>query len=53
MFAKLKGLFNAKPRPVQVAAQAVIPEVSCIPADKNGFNIPILDVRPVTQTPRR
>ncbi|HLH53338.1 MAG TPA: ankyrin repeat domain-containing protein [Verrucomicrobiae bacterium] len=50
MFGKLKSLFGTKPPRVETAIQAAIPEVSWIPADKNAFNVRILDVRPVTQT---
>src|SRR5690242_21782176 len=49
MFGKLKAIFGGKPPQSQVRKQAQVPEVAWVPAEKNRWNIPVLDVRPVTQ----
>jgi Ankyrin repeats (3 copies)/Ankyrin repeats (many copies) len=47
MFDKLKSMMGAKP-PDQ--SKSELPEIPWVPAESNRWKIPILDVRPVTQT---
>jgi len=47
MFGKLKSLISGKP-PEQKKTD--LPEIDWIPAEKNQWKVPVLDVRPVTQT---
>jgi hypothetical protein len=46
---KTKGDISRKPPP-QAKRQPEVLQVAWVPAEKNGLNIPILDVRPVSQT---
>jgi hypothetical protein len=45
VFERLKRLFQGEP----ANGAATIPEIPWIPADRNPWHVPVLDVRPVTQ----